>query len=635
MLENENLKDQSSKIYMLNQVMLIGVSLFVIFITNLLFNYWICAGNRVFYGDDLVVFSKFLNSDGILKFIFSLSGNRVRPIAYMIIGLVLKFAANNYEIIDETLLVLNFINAALVFYFIYVIQAKQEFIKRNVLSLSGALLFIASRFAYYNISELIGLMEGVGITFSIGMLLLLYLYINRGDNKYIVGATILYVLVMYTHERYFLLFICFMVATLVKKNSSFIKRFAVVLPAFALILFFWIVRVILFGNRAIAGTGGTYISDTFDLITAIKFCFSQVGYIFGFNCGPRYLNGINAGQVPRVINFFLVLNLLCVLCVVILYVRLLIRNELFRCENLKNIILFITFIALCIISSSTTIRVEMRWIYTSYTAYVILLFYMIDGIFKFYSINAKALLVFTIYLISIFITEQFYRGNYSHIYYWDDKDMTRELHDITVDKYGDKLANMKILIVSESQFFSSWDEKEWKRFFRPYVDSSEISVYYVESINDAKQLAAAMSSSIVLYEDSDNRVYTDITNVVKDDADRPSLLTINNLYGIYRDWWCEPDCKFEVLGYNNNKVKLMFYYPGDRELIGTASGKIIVNGEIETDFSLTDNLTSVEIPLSSDYINTVQILSDYWVLEDTGRSEDGRLSCVLTVQLSH
>lgn len=514
MVKNENLKvlkDQSSAC---SKVMLVGLIIFMIFIMNLLFNYWICAGHRVFYKDDLAYVNYLLDAGSFLEVVFYTGANKMRPVAYIFLGLVFNLARNNYEIIDEILLALNFVNALLVYWFIYVIQHKKEFIQRNIMSLVGASLFIASRFAYYNISEFLGLMEGLGIAFSIGMLLSLYLYLNIGGRKYIVGATILYLLAIYTHERYFVLFICFIVVSLLKK-TTIKSKIMMALPAIVLVLSFWVIRIVLFGNRAIDGTGGKSISDTFDIKTAIKFCFSHVGYILGFNCGPPDLNGINAAQVSAIINILLVFNLLCVLSIVILYVRLLISNKQFRNEHLKNIILFIVFIALCIISSSTTIRVEMRWIYTPYAAFIILLSYMVNGVLEYCPLNPKALAVFAVYFISVLITEQYYREHYRYIYYWPVKDMSRELYDITVDQYSDNLANMNIIIVSEHKYLAAWDDEQWESFFRPYLDADGISVYYVEKVSDVEELMVSMESEfIILTEDVDNKSYTDITNCV-------------------------------------------------------------------------------------------------------------------------
>ena len=44
--------------------------------------------------------------------------------------------------------------------------------------------------------------------------------------------------------------------------------------------------------------------------------------------------------------------------------------------HLKNTILFLGFIALCIGSSSVTIRVEMRWVYVAYAAALLFFAYL-------------------------------------------------------------------------------------------------------------------------------------------------------------------------------------------------------------------------------------------------------------------
>ena len=64
------------------------------------------------------------------------------------------------------------------------------------------------------------------------------------------------------------------------------------------------------------------------------------------------------------------------LVLVILAVIRVIRDKEGRLKYLRDISLFLIFIALCIGASSVTIRVETRWIYVSMTAAYLLAAYL-------------------------------------------------------------------------------------------------------------------------------------------------------------------------------------------------------------------------------------------------------------------
>lgn len=222
------------------------------------------------------------------------------------------------------------------------------------------------------------------------------------------------------------------------------------------------------------------------------------------------------------------------------------------------------------------------------------------------------------------IVEQFYRSNYKNIYYWTDKDMSREIYNVTMEKYGTDLENKDIIIIGHYWKDQGWQNDDWQRFFAPYIDSSEISVIYVEDIYEADQLRRMTDRGIVLLEDQEKRTYTDITNI---------FAGIKVLYGIYEDSWCDMNCAFEVRGDTQQKMVLRLYYPEDLEVKGTPNGKIIINEGNVIDYELTGQLTTIELNLPSQQINSVQIMANYWVHENTGRSEDGRLSNTLQIDI--
>lgn len=607
-----------------NSIYIINVFvIFVIFLTNILFNYWICAGTRVFYCDDLTVVTEFLNKS-LKEFIFSTGANKFRLVSQTLIWIVLKLSEHYYELIDELLLLLNFVNALLVYSFIYIIMRRSSYLIRAILSCLCAIMFIASHFAYYNISEVLGIMEGIALCLAMSMLLMLYLFMESGRKVFFGWAVVLYALLIYTHERYFILFFLLVSTILFNKKMVAAQKWKAIISPLVVFVSFWGIRLFLFGNRAIDGTGGTSIGDTFNFLTAVKFCFSQVGYILGVNCGPRYLNGIEAGQVPIQINILLIFNIIVVAGITLSYVVLLIKDKAFRNENLKKSVLFVVFIGLCIICSSTTIRVEMRWIYVSYAAFLTMLYHMIYVLLEYNSLNFKKIFVISIYIASVLITEQFYRNNYFYLYYWDDKDMSREIYDVTIGKYASELEGKSIIIVGDFWKNDGRELAEWQNFFSPYINAESIDVIYAEDIFKASQLTEEYDNNIVLLEDKEKRTYIDIT-------DKMELTGVKYLYGIYDDCWCDMNCAFEIRG-NYKKAVLTLYYPDDLEIRGTPNGTIVINENV-IDYDLTENLTTVEIDLPSQSLNMVGITANYWIYENTDRSEDGRLSNTLYIAL--
>lgn len=420
----------------------------VLFGANILFNAWISKGNRVFYGDDLEVVIAFKQARNWIEYSFSLTANKLRPIAMSVIYVVLKISEQNFEIVDEILLLLNYFNAVVIFLFTYWIIKSDNEVEKTWGGITSGIMFLASRFAYYNISEVLGIMESMGVLFAIGILFTLMLYIyNEKSKKYYWISIVLYAMILYTHERYFVFFILFIGAVCVK-NGLQGKAVKQLLPPVFLVVSFWSIRFALFGSRMLDGTGGTNMKETFELKAVVKYCFSQVGYILGFQCGPQYLNGISVDQVSKGINFLLAIRVLLILILFILFIRLLIKDRDFRKTNITLCIMILLFILLCIVSSSTTIRVEMRWIYVSYAAFSVMLTYMLYAVLKHYKpINTMMVLTFAFFILTL-ITERYYREHYTNLYYWGEKDFSRELYDVTVEKYGQSLNDREIIIIN-------------------------------------------------------------------------------------------------------------------------------------------------------------------------------------------
>ena len=477
----------------------------LLFIINWIFNAWMTKGTRVLYLDDLEAYTgyiSFKDSVGIIGYLFNTAGGKFRIVMNFITIMLFETIGKNFEVLDVIQLVLNWINCMALFLLIRKFASRSRW--KNSLGIIGGTLFAGSRFAYYDITEFWGIMEGLAILCGLVLLYFLLCYVENGNKKSWIGANIAYLIIIFIHERYVLLLGVFIVAVICKYEKN-IKKWAYIMLPLLIFIAFWGLRFWLLGGQVLVGTGNQNINETFNIKQAILFAFSQVGYILGLNCGPAYLNGIDIRTVPWEINFIVLLGILIIGVIAVKTLRQW-KDSYF---NIKQILIILSFIGCCIVSSSATIRVEMRWIYISYAAFILLivvsLAYLIDKTEN----KKKWLVVGGIYLCIVFCFETFYRSYYNNIYYWNTKEDSKSLYSTTVEKYGEGFCNSKTVLVDSSQV---WNEESWKKFFSPYFNSENLQLECVGCIDDLQSVKE--SGCIVLIYES-GKGYTDITDILE------------------------------------------------------------------------------------------------------------------------
>ena len=193
---------------------------------------------------------------------------------------------------------------------------------------------------------------------------------------------------------------------------------------------------------------------------------------------------------------------------IIIYICFRIRAK-YKNNSLAADLIFLTFIAMCIGSSSVTIRVEMRFIYVSFTAAIIYLAYMCGYIRQ--SIDNRIVkCIPIILLVLIFATrlpiELRYRQYFYNIHCYVDLKRVNSIYDNTIGKYGidDVLHKKKIYIINNiygmTDFYSEY-------FFKIY-DKENIGnkIILVNDISEIPQ-SDINENTIILYENYENNDY--------------------------------------------------------------------------------------------------------------------------------
>lgn len=566
-------------------------------VVNFLINAWMTEGPRVFYLDDLeayVHYQDFKSQNGIWRYVFDFSGQKIRPVMNILTILVFELIGKNYEWLDVILLIFNAINSMVLFGIIrHLLQGNKW---RNILAFVGGCFFIGSHFAYYCITEFWGIMESAGIFCGLLILYCLLDFVakNQKDIRYLVLANVFYVIICYIHERYFLLVGAFLVAVICKYGKK-VRKWSYFVPTLIIFVLFWIVRISILGAWALNGTGGQNISDTFNILQVLTFIVSQVAYILGINCGPSYLNGIEQRYVSWPINIMIITS---IIIVVIIVIKRAMKLKEENWLNLKYTLVFIAFIGCCILSSSTTIRVEMRWIYISYAAFLIMMFINFGRILE-NTLNVRRwIFLGTVYFVCVCSFEMYYRNHYNNIYYWPEMLESKSLYNETIGEYGEEFVNAKTILIDKT---GKWTMENWKRFFSPYVDTDNLKWECVMSITDAEQILNA-GDIVLLYNDGK---YMDIS----DQLDSYSFIS-----GYYDDTWVESQVELQVNNSEKRKLIINYFSYAEQTL------SIEINGE-KANYTEQLNVGSgqIEIPLDSG-TNNVKLISDYGIqLSDTDK----------------
>ena len=328
---------------------------------------------------------------------------------------------------------------------------------------------------------------------------------------------------------------------------------------------FYAIRKFAIGSFVPKGTGGTEVSESFKLGEALQNAFAEVYYIFGFQKGPEHLNGIPWEKVSPdmrklVYASIAVLAFTVMLCLIFALVRIfktekstgrnagsgmesgsgssiensigkkatkdLVNNSVSDSVNnlrseqkreklarlrtfIGNNILFLLFIALCIGSSSVTIRVEMRWVYVSFAASLLYFSYLL---------GVSRLPLGTIFCLAFIClrlpVERYYRSYFPQIYFWEDQDRMNSLAEQTIEKYGrEGVLGKQVYILENKYKMSKFYGDTFFQVFDEDFSGHGTKIHFIQDLTRLPK-SANRKNSLVLEEVPEQRAYRDITGEV-------------------------------------------------------------------------------------------------------------------------
>ena len=551
-----------------------GVALVLLLLFGLFINRHLSI--RALYGDDLYLWS-FYGCEDFWSFTFpKVTKGNFRPFYWALSYLEFRLIGPHVHWYARFNVLLNVAIAWVIYFFSRrlsrLTRTPQGMRIGQAVGLLTGMLYLQSHFAAYQIAQVLGLLESLALLLALLTLWGLFDYMEgRGTRAYL-RACLCFFLVIFTHERYIALAPLFYLAVLTQylTERRLCRRFApsrtscaasdeipamnrlgrtveLLLPLLILAVFFG-TRVVVAGEAIPVGTAGTKVQDTFSLAQALGFAFSQVAYIFGINAGHAIFCGVSFADSARWVQALIVLSWLCLLLMLVLYVRGAWKRGRITPRLIGENLLFICFIALCIGSSSITIRLETRWVYVSYTAALLYLSYMLGEIAKSGAVKAKAgravrtraatvqrastasisasgeraachgmamvlafSLLFMAYGAVMTPVEHYDRQHYPNIFFFFDQDRVNSLADCTIDAVGagEFLGKKQVYIYYNYYEMSDFYAEYFYKPFDPEKTGQGTEIHFINR-PDELPADATVENSVVLMEHG-NRSYIDVT----------------------------------------------------------------------------------------------------------------------------
>lgn len=588
------------------------------------FAFWINRGIVIkgLYMDDLYLWSCY-GEQTFMEFVFPMGSTRFRFLYYLAAWLQLALIGTHVEWLVPMNILLN-IGVAFTLY-----RMARSFSRSTYVGALCAMAYLSSRMSCYQIAQVYGLMETMALWMAIAILYLLYGYLNGRDGKEKRNFWIacgLYFGICFVHERYMVLLPLFFFVLLCKKARDW-RLWTMAAGSFLAVQ---LIRLLTIGGLSPAGTGGTNVADSFAPGKAAQYAFSQLLYLFGINAGPEHLNGQNFGESPLWILMLVAVADLMLVLIVVAFVAKLIGARIGKDKKcgyyLCTSLLFIGFIAGCIACSSVTIRVELRWVYVSFSAALLYLSWLYgaltDGMVERGRwVSAIPYLgMLTLFVALMFPVELYYRSLYPNLYFWSNQSRYNSLAEETYEKYGDEIFGKTIYIVGNEYEMSDFTADTFFKVYDKERMAEGTSVVHIEGVRD---IGLVTDDMLILREEPEFDRFQDITEAVRE-------LKCRNIYGYYEDGWLDERAEIEVMAGGTGRITMKFYYPG--ELTGEQWMTIYINGEPQMYLGFDSNELETSIDRRPYETVNLRFETNFFVEDAQEQRGEHRLAALMSLK---
>lgn len=399
----------------------------------------VCSQQKIqgLFMDDMLDWNAWYRYDSYWDYAWGMGAYKIRPVIGFLMGFGFLLAGPYTQLLWYWLVFVNYVTV-LVIYHIF-----RALVKADWLVLLASTVYVLSRFGYYAYGQYFGIMEQTATVFAA---LVLYQVLKAIDSEkpdgHLLLATLFSVIAVFCHERYMALLVLVMIAS-VFIRGSLKKRLLYLAGNILMLAAILVLRSAVFGDNAWAGTGGTDMVSNLDVVQVIKHIVKSILLLLGFNIHATYLGGYAWFDVPVVIY---VINVIALGVMFYFFVSTL-RNHKLK-DIWKKYFLLIAFIGGTTVVCCTTIRLELRWLYTPFVG-VLLLWQMLieDGTVAESRPQIKKTLPAAA-LVCMIVMELFFHTGYGNLYMWDTQNVYNQLYEKTWQKNSYDLEGKRIVVIS-------------------------------------------------------------------------------------------------------------------------------------------------------------------------------------------
>lgn len=460
--------------------------------------------------DDLFFGSYFCNAS-FGEAVFS-GGYKFRPVSNFAMWLAAQIFQGNLYLYGYFNVIYNAVCAFLIFNFV------RKFLKSDVLAAVSAVLYVISRFSYYQITQQLGIMETTCTILGICFIWFLYQYMETLQSKNYYYALIFYFLCCMSHERYtvlmpVLIYAWFCSGERKLSKQTGVKKYAkpmMTLLVFCLIIALFLVLV----NNVMTGTGGTDVTETISFYSLFLYLAESVAYLFSINSPVLYLSMIGIFQYPLWIWIVVLFSILMIFVIIGVSIAELAKMEKAKRKTvLARCGMFLLPIMAMVFISSVTLRVELRWMYYPYMVAVFFLVYLVQIGGNKKLLNWKKAALFG-YVAAMIAFNLYCRQYYGSLYYWPDYKVANALSDSTYGEYGERMFSKSWVIITNYEFGGTdATYEDVLKQFDPY-DEYDLDLEIVDSVEDLENIEDLRKKQI-LYYDSKREDFINISKMIK------------------------------------------------------------------------------------------------------------------------
>ena len=316
-----------------------------------------------------------------------------------------------------------------------------------------AITVLTSRFAYYQVTQVIGgPLEALSLIFLLLLVGSLIEFERSGRAVYLGWSVFLYTLIIHTHERYSVI-ILFLVSLVITSHYLTIRTKAFWCSVLAAPLVLSIaVRVYVLDLPLLVGTGSS-TELGFTWRTGVGHYVLSILNIFGINSGPEYLQGLAFQVLSPPYKYasvgLAILSLICVGGGFLARAKGR-QNWLTALGARRNILLGLLLVLVLVLSFSVTIRVEPRWVYAPFIVIVLIIarnLSLLAGNPRMKGLRVLALIAFL--MLSVILDKK-YAENIGGVYFMGARAEALTIVEETIGRHGDVLVSRPIYVIDQT-----------------------------------------------------------------------------------------------------------------------------------------------------------------------------------------